>query len=78
LYGKSSVTYLEKPELGGEDFARYLKYAPGAMFRLGIRNRDVGAVHQWHSDMFNIDEEAMKIGSSILAGAVFNFLGQKG
>lgn len=78
LYGKSSVTYLEKPELGGEDFARYLKYAPGAMFRLGVRNRDAGTVHQWHSDMFNIDEEAMKIGSAILAGAVYNFLDQKG
>ncbi|MBD3217435.1 MAG: amidohydrolase [candidate division Zixibacteria bacterium] len=78
LYGKNSVTYLANPELGGEDFARYLKYAPGAMFRLGVRNRDVGAVHQWHSNMFNVDEEAMKVGSAVLAGAVYNFLDKKG
>jgi len=78
LYGKKSVTYLENPGLGGEDFARYLQYVPGAMFRLGVRNKKVGAVHQWHSDMFNVDEEAMKIGSAVLAGAVYNFLEQKG
>jgi len=78
LYGKKSVTILENPGLGGEDFARYLKYAPGAMFRLGIRNRKVGAVYQWHSDHYNSDENSMIYGSAVLAGAVVKFLTSKG
>jgi amidohydrolase len=78
LYGKKSVTELENPALGGEDFARYLKYSPGAMFRLGVRNPKVGAVHGWHSNKYNSDEKAMITGSAILAGAVIKFFEMKG
>ncbi len=78
LYGKNSVTMLENPGLGGEDFARYLKFAPGAMFRLGVRNRKAGSTHQWHSDRYNSDERSMIYGSAVLAGAVARFLASKG
>ena len=78
LYGKKSVTILENPALGGEDFAHYLQYAPGAMFRLGVRNAKIDAVHGWHSDKYMVDENAMLYGSAILAGAVLRFFNQKG
>lgn len=78
LYGKKSVTYLPEPSLGGEDFAHYLRYAPGAMFRLGTRNRQVGAIYPWHNDRYNADERALIFGSAILAGAVIKYFEQKG
>jgi amidohydrolase len=78
LYGKKSVTYLPEPALGGEDFAHYLLYAPGAMFRLGTRNRQVGAIYPWHNDRYNADERSMIFGSAILAGAVIKYFEQKG
>jgi len=78
LFGKKSVVMLPEPSLGGEDFARYLQHAPGAMFRLGTRNRRLGAIYQWHSEKYNSDEKAMIFGSAILAGAVLQFLNSKG
>ena len=78
LYGKKSVTMLENPALGGEDFSRYLQYAPGAMFRLGVRNPGIDAIHGWHSNKYMVDEKSMMYGSAILAGAVLRFFDQKG
>jgi amidohydrolase len=74
LFGAECLTYLDNPGLGGEDFSRYLEHAPGAMFRLGIRNAEIGAVHQWHSDRYLCDEKSLLYASSILAGAVYSFL----
>jgi len=78
LYGKSSIVELPKPSLGGEDFASYLQYSPGAMFRLGVRNRRVNATHQWHTDKYNSDEDSMIYGSAVLAGAVIKYFDEKG
>lgn len=74
LFGAECLRYLDNPGLGGEDFSRYLEHAPGSMFRLGIRNPEIGAVHQWHSDRYVCDENALVFASSILAGAVYSFL----
>ncbi|MFQ5607043.1 MAG: M20/M25/M40 family metallo-hydrolase, partial [Candidatus Zixiibacteriota bacterium] len=66
LFGKSSVVVTERM-MGGEDFACYLEHAPGAMFRLGVRNARIGATEMWHSDRFMIDEEAIYYGTALLA-----------
>ncbi len=78
LYGKNSIVDLAKPSLGGEDFASYLQYSPGAMFRLGVRNSKVNSTYQWHSDKYNSDEDSMIYGSAILAGAVVKYFDEKG
>lgn len=62
--------------MGGEDFACYLEKVPGAMFRLGIRNKKIGAVKPWHSPLFIADENAMPLGTSVLTSAVLNYLGK--
>ena len=60
--------------LGGEDFARYLQLAPGAMFRLGCRNPEIGAIHPWHSSKFKVDEKALVYGTALLCAAVLDSL----
>ncbi len=60
--------------LGGEDFACYLERVRGAMFRLGIRNSRIGADKPWHSPEFVADEEALVVGTSLLAASVLDYL----
>lgn len=35
LLGQTHVHPIDKPSMGGEDFANYLKHVPGSLFRLG-------------------------------------------
>ncbi len=74
LYGMGSVLELDSPMMAAEDFAFYLEQIPGAMYRLGVRNKRVGSIHPWHNNEFTIDEEAMKIGMSVSALAIIKFL----
>lgn len=73
LFGKGKVV-TTPPVLGGEDFARYLQRVPGAMFRLGCRNRKIGADQPWHSPHFVADEEALTFGTALLCAAVMDTL----
>lgn len=73
LFGKSKIC-LTEPVLGGEDFACYLQKVPGAMFRLGTRNKKIGADKPWHSPKFIVDDDALPIGSSLLAASVLDYL----
>lgn len=73
LYPKSKIATTE-PVLGGEDFACYLEKIPGAMFRLGVQNKSIGADKPWHAVNFMVDESAMKIGSAVLANAAVKYL----
>lgn len=68
LFGDSQISETEAM-LGGEDFARYLKVVPGAMFRLGVRNAKIGADKPWHSPKFVADEEALICATSLLVAA---------
>jgi amidohydrolase len=73
LYGKGKV--LETPQvLGGEDFACYLQKVPGAMFRLGTRNKKIGADKSWHAADFKVDEVALTVGTALLAMSVLDEL----
>ena len=74
LFGKRSVIELDAPIMGAEDFARYLEHVPGAMFRLGIRNKKIGAVYPWHHSKFMADERAIKVGMAVCAKALFDIL----
>lgn len=68
LFGAGKVEQTP-PVLGGEDFACYLEQVPGAMFRLGIRNRKIKADKPWHSPLFIADEAALPFGTSLIAAA---------
>jgi len=73
MFGKGRVVTTPMV-LGGEDFARYLQLAPGAQFRLGVRNRKIGAVRPWHSPQFIVDEQALVYGTALLCAAALDAL----
>lgn len=64
--GKEQVKETEL-RMGAEDFGYYSQQIPGCFFRLGVRNESKGIVHQVHTPLFNIDEEAIEIGMGVMA-----------
>jgi len=59
--------------LGAEDFGYYTQEIPGCFYRLGTGNLKKGIVSGVHTPTFDIDEEAIKMGISMMA-----FLGARG
>ena len=73
LFGGGNVKET-KAVMGGEDFSFYLREKPGAMFRLGIRNPEIGATRPWHASDFMADEESIFYGTALLVKAVLRYL----
>jgi amidohydrolase len=74
LFGSQVIFEIKKPLMGAEDFAFFLQKVPGSFLRLGIRNPKKKAVYPWHHPQFTVDEDAIGIGASLLAGLAFDFL----
>ncbi|MBS1558248.1 MAG: amidohydrolase [Bacteroidetes bacterium] len=64
--GKENVVDLDLT-LGSEDFAYYSHQIPASFYRLGTRNEAKGITSYVHTPTFNIDEEALQIGSGLMA-----------
>jgi len=75
LFGRRSVVEIPQPSMGGEDFAYYAKEVPGAMIRLGVGNKKIGADKPWHHPAFKADERAIPFGAAILARAAIMAMG---
>ncbi|MBC7528871.1 MAG: amidohydrolase [Chthonomonadaceae bacterium] len=56
--GEGSVLRLLAPSMGAEDFAAYLDYAPGCMFRLGVGEE----VTNLHTPTYNFSDGAVSVG----------------
>jgi amidohydrolase len=69
LFGRKNIG-LTPQTMGGEDFAFYLEKTPGAMFRLGIKNKKIGADRPWHSPEFIADEKSIFYATALLSLAV--------
>jgi amidohydrolase len=69
IVGQANLDEISLPSMGGEDFSGYLKLAPGCLLRLGVAapNRPR---HFLHSPLFDIDEQALVVGSKVLARSV--------
>ena len=74
LLGGENVELVEQPFLGGEDFAFFLQRAPGSFFQLGIRNEEKGTIQPIHTHLFDIDEDALVVGSAMHAKLALDFL----
>ncbi|MBT2570106.1 M20 family metallopeptidase [Planococcus sp. ISL-110] len=59
--------------MGGEDFGYVTQKLPGAMFLLGCATED-GIQRDLHTPIFDIDENCMPLGVSILARTAIGFL----
>lgn len=57
--------FANKRSMGGEDFSYFAMRKPGCMFRLGIRNEELGFVNGVHHDNFDIDERALDVGVQV-------------
>ncbi len=69
IVGPTNLDEIALPSMGGEDFSGYLKHAPGCLLRLGVGTPDRPG-HFLHSPQFDIDEQALVIGTKVLAHSV--------
>ena len=69
---------LSHPIMGAEDFAYVLEKVPGAMFFLGVAAPDADPKSCWgiHSPRMVVDENALPLGTALLAGCAERFLAQ--
>jgi amidohydrolase len=60
---------VEETELrmGAEDFGYYSQVIPGCFFRLGVRNQAKDAIHNVHTPVFKVDEDAIAHGVGMMA-----------
>ncbi|MFO7769560.1 MAG: M20 family metallopeptidase [bacterium] len=66
--GGTGVRELSAPSPAGEDFGHLMTGRPGLFWRLGIRGPERGGV-PWHTDRFDLDEDALPVGAWSLAAA---------
>lgn len=53
--------------MAAEDFAWYTHEVPGCFYRLGTRNETRGIIHGVHTPKFDIDEEALRLSTGLMA-----------
>ena len=64
--GEENVKHIE-PRLTSEDFAYYSQIVPASFYRLGTRNEAKGMTSYVHTPTFDIDEDALKISTGLMA-----------
>jgi amidohydrolase len=61
--------------LGAEDFSYYSQVIPASFYRLGTRNDSKGLTSYVHTPTFDIDEDALKVSSGLMAWMALKELG---
>jgi amidohydrolase len=61
--------------MAAEDFAFYSQEIDACFYRLGVRNEAKGVISNVHTPTFNIDEDALEIGSGLMAWLAVKELG---
>lgn len=64
--GKENVVDLDI-WMGGEDFSYYTHEIPGCFYRFGVRNEEKNIASPVHTPTFDIDEDALKVSSGLMA-----------
>lgn len=75
VLGADAVVVMQ-PEMWSEDFAWVLERVPGAMLWLGVKSAAWPEPKAIHTAEFDLDESALPIGSSAMAGVALDFLTQ--
>jgi amidohydrolase len=71
--GKANVVS-PPAQMVAEDFAFYQKKIPGFYFFLGVANPEKGITAMWHTEYFDMDEDALRIGMKAMAHVVLQYL----
>ncbi|MFC3803448.1 M20 family metallopeptidase [Cohnella sp. GCM10012308] len=72
----TSGWFVERPTMGGEDFAFVAREVPSALFWLGVGDGTERTSYPLHHPMFDLDENALPVGAAMLAAAALNYLKQ--
>lgn len=72
LFGEDALKYTN-PSMGGEDFAYFSQEVPSVFFRLGT-NSGESTSHGIHTTKFNVDEEAIRYGMTVLSYLTYKYL----
>lgn len=73
VFGKKSIWKIDKPSMGGEDFAEYLRCVPGCFLYLGTNNGK-NTAYTWHHPKFDLDETALYRGAKLLSTITLRYL----
>jgi len=73
VLGEDAIVAMH-PEMWSEDFACVLERVPGAMLWLGVKSAAWEEPKAIHTAEFDLDESALAIGSSAMAGVALDFL----
>jgi amidohydrolase len=73
VLGEANVTPLP-PFMVSEDFAIYQQTVPGFFYFLGVGNKAKGIHAGWHTPEFDVDEESLAVGASVMANVLVDFL----
>ena len=68
VVGGENIVLIDRPSMGGEDFAVYIDHVRGAQFRLGC----AGPEGDWpllHAPTFDVAERAIPLGARIMTRA---------
>ena len=76
LFGNEVICPLEKTS-ATEDFSYFNHRVPGIMVFLGGGNKDKNIIYPQHHEKFDIDEDALPIGTSLYAQFALDFLNGK-
>ena len=74
ILGTENVVYLEKPSMGSEDFSNYLKFIPGAMFRLGTKNQNKLSELGLHNPSVIFDTNSIFVGAKVMSKFILDYL----
>ena len=69
--GSENVELLDF-RMTAEDFSFFSQKIPACFFRLGVRNEDLGIVHEVHHPKFDIDKNAIKFGTGLMTYITMN------
>ncbi|MEN2995672.1 MAG: M20 family metallopeptidase [Acetomicrobium sp.] len=75
IVGRDGLVEYEKV-MGGEDFAEYLKLAPGVFALVGIGNEKKGTTYPHHNPNFDLDEDVLQIGVALYLQYALDYLNQ--
>lgn len=71
------IDHVDAPNMGGEDFAYYVKEIPGAFMFLSSSNPEKHTDVPHHNPHFNVDEDVFWIGSALFVKITEKFLGME-
>ncbi|MDP0492855.1 MAG: M20 family metallopeptidase [Fusobacterium sp. JB021] len=73
LLGKEGIERLEKVTTA-EDFSGYLRKVPGMLAFVGVKNPEKSCIYPHHHPKFNLDEDALEIGTALYAQYAIDYL----